>query len=160
MSAQEEKQQLFAGMDERRENNKASIADVSLDAVVHPDSGWMVKDLLGHLATWEWIATESVKAHLNGEKFRVDFGASADEFNNREREKHAHKSGEELYQMWEDQRQALKDVIASIPDDRWGETFKTLFSRGEAITAAQVAKGMGMHEALHIKEIVALKEGE
>jgi hypothetical protein len=47
-----------------------------------------------------------------------------------------------------------------IPDDRWGETFKTLFSRGEAITAAQVAKGMGMHEALHIKEIVALKEGE
>jgi hypothetical protein len=62
--------------------------------------------------------------------------------------------------MWEDQRQALKDVIASIPDDRWGETFKTLFSRGEAITAAQVAKGMGMHEALHIKEIVALKEGE
>ena len=38
----------------------------SLDVVVHPDSGWTVKDILLHIAWWDGIARMTMNAHARG----------------------------------------------------------------------------------------------
>lgn len=157
MSAQA-KEALIAGMDERRQRHIEAMQGIPLDAVVHPESGWRVQDLLGHLAYFERLTINMIEALKQGETYHPDLTGGIDAFNDRDYQLHKDKTADEMMQHWQATREALKATLMALSDEEWQMTTTTLYSRQQPITPEQMAKSMGVHEAMHMKEILTLKE--
>jgi hypothetical protein len=50
---------------------RARVQVLGPETIVHDTSGWTVKDVLAHLAAWNWHQLKSVQAALNGTSFTI-----------------------------------------------------------------------------------------
>ena len=50
---------------------QAFLATVSPDTVVHPDTGWTVKDVIAHMTDWNWQMLKSCAAGLHGGSYQI-----------------------------------------------------------------------------------------
>ena len=47
------------------------LAQILPDTVVHPDTGWTVKDVLAHMTDWSWQLLQSGAAAAHGCEYRI-----------------------------------------------------------------------------------------
>jgi len=154
-----EKKDLFEGMNSRREKNKAVLETVNGDDIVHVETGWTVKDLVGHLVYWDVITLTCVQNRLKGSDESVDMSIGVEAFNNIGYEKYKDHSMEEIVTHWHDTREIFKNVIENMTDEQWSTAYIPPWGGDRLGTVAQFAKGMQQHEGHHIKEIIAMRDG-
>ena len=46
---------------------RTTLKKVELEMTVHKDSGWSVRDILGHIATWNLEVAKSINAYQAGD---------------------------------------------------------------------------------------------
>ncbi len=162
MQVSDAKAQLLVGMDMRRQKNRELVESVNPERVVHPESGWRVKDLIGHLTYWEEETLKSLQAFIRGESYepplflqdgQVGFtNEEVDAFNHADYEQRIDYSSERILTDWEAVREHLKDAVRAVPDEQFENgTFDALWGRD--ITVTQLVKGMGWHEKIHMQDI-------
>jgi hypothetical protein len=148
------KQDLINGWDNRHAAHLAILRAAPPDAVVHPRSGWTVKDIITHLSAWEEITLQAVEAFLNGSALEIPTAPDAVEaFNQNQREARRHLTAEEAFAQWEAIRDRIKALIMAFTDEQFNTPFPSSWG---FLTLPQLVKGLGVHEKQHTAEVAAL----
>ena len=156
---------LIAGMDARRHKAAELIANADIGLIVHADSGWTVKDLVGHLSTWEAIAADCIEAANRGLAFsNPDYERlGVHGYNHMHYERRRDWAWPMILQEWQHERTRLKQAILATSPADWAALIIPPWGGGEPVaTREQIAKGMGQHEKRHLEEILSagqLKQG-
>jgi len=132
---------------------KMILEGIDLELRVYSDSDWRVRDLLGHIATWDCEVTKSLRAFLTeGEYVIPDLDDDETDFNEQAVSKQRELSNEQLIAEWEYAREDFKSALRDIPTDQfpgdlvfpWGD------ERG---SIAQLVEYMVEHDIEHKAEI-------
>jgi len=152
--SEKEKKRLIDSLTKARLATRATLDDVDLDMVVYKDTGWRVRDLVGHIATWDWEITKSIRAFLAGSEYLTpDLDAEEVEFNQNAVLEKQKLSKQEVLNDYETAYDEFKKAIQEIPDDRfpgdllypWGD------ERGDIATMVEY---MIEHSDEHREEIL------
>jgi uncharacterized damage-inducible protein DinB len=152
-----EKKLLINRLLETRAFTRKAIEGADPDFCIYPDADWRIRDIIGHIATWDRQVVNSLKAFMIGNEYCIP-DLDEDSFNQQQvaesREMTAH-------QVFQEGQQARKDFIQAIEEisqDRfhgdllypWGD------ERGNIV---KLVEYMIEHEIEHREEIVKAIEG-
>ena len=130
------------------------IEGINLELRVYSDSDWQIRDILGHITTWDREVTKSLRAYLAGtEYFIPDLGKDETEFNKQAVKEQRRLSTQQIVAEWEQAREDFKAALSDIPLDKfpgdllypWGD------ERG---SIAQLVGYMIEHDEEHRDEIL------
>ena len=148
-----EKDVLFEKLIGTRTVTSASLKDIDLEMRVYEDTGWRVRDILGHLATWDREVAKSLRAFREGEEYFIP-GIEEDEsdFNEQAVSEQRMLSTQQIYEEWGQAHDDFKEALRAIPSDLfpgdalypWG---------GERGSVAKLVDYMIEHEVEHRNEI-------
>lgn len=149
-----DKNSLVDKLTEAHSDIKRILEGVDLELRVYLDSDWRIRDILGHLATWDREVTKSLRAFLVGKEYAIP-GMAGDEtdFNEQAMMAQRELSTQQIVAEWEQARNDFKAAISDIPADRfpgdvlypWGD------ERG---SIAQLVEYMIEHDEEHRNEII------
>jgi hypothetical protein len=119
---------------------------------VYRDTDWRIRDILGHITTWDREVTKSLRAFLAGTEYVIP-DLDEDEFNQQSVLKQRQLSTQQIQVEWEQARDEFKEAIREIPSDQfpgdllypWGD------ERGSIV---QLIEYMIEHDDEHRDEIV------
>jgi len=117
---------------------------------------WSVKDLIGHLAGWEYLAL----GWATEGRFPEDAGSfqNGDQFNAAEVERKRDWPLEKIREDSERIRSALEAAIESMPDDRWNDEVDAFGGRHPLSTVigqilAGDKHGLFAHDLAHLHDL-------
>jgi hypothetical protein len=137
-----------------REKSQAVVENLDLATVVYRDPDWRVQDVLGHVAYWEALVTQSLEAFLEGEVFHFlenDDDEVIDALNQVDVERNAHLSAIEAIHRWQTIREDFNKVIEQLTDAQLLE-FATA-PWGEKLLVKELIAGMIEHEEEHAEDM-------
>lgn len=129
------------------------IEGVDLELRVYSDSDWRIRELLGHITTWDLEVTKSLRAFLDGTEYVTpDLDEDETEFNQQAVKEQRKLSTEQILADWDQAREEFKNALDEIPLDQfpgdllypWGD------ERGDF---AQLVEYMVEHDDEHRVEI-------
>jgi hypothetical protein len=148
------KTSLLTRLRETHTNTRDILNRVDLEAKVSADSDWRIRDILGHIATWDGILAKALSAYLEGSQYVViqDWDQEEVEFNRRAVQEQSKLPAAELIEQWQ---QAHKDFAAALagtpPEKLSGEyVYPWADERGDIVTLVEV---MIEHNSDHYQEI-------
>ncbi len=156
---QEDKRRLLELLAQTHAATRAKLAGINLDLPVYPDSGWRIRDIIGHIATWDRQVAKSLDAYRLGKEYAIP-NLDETNFNEQTVLGQQEMTAQQIFEEWEQAREDFKQAVEEISLDQfpgdllypWGD------ERG---TIAHLVKMMTEHDVEHRDEIVkALKLGE
>ena len=115
-----DKEKLTARLTETHHALQGLLEGVDLEILVYPDSGWRIRDILGHIAIWDWEIVKSLRAFLAGDKYIIsDIEEDESEFNEKGVIEQQALSTGQIVSDWKESRADLLAVINEIPADRF-----------------------------------------
>jgi hypothetical protein len=99
---------------------KKSIAGLDLEQVIHEDTGWRIRDILGHIATWDRVLIHAIVTFLAGSEYVIP-GMVGDEtaYNEQKVEEQSQLPSAEILKEWNQAREDFIDAVQRIPEDRF-----------------------------------------
>ena len=158
MSTQEKKR-LIDSLTEAHLALRGALDEVDLEMPVYEDTGWRVRDILGHVATWDLETAKSLRAFQAGEEYLTpNLDEEEVDFNERAVLEQQKLSTQEILREFELAYDEFKSAIQNIPDDRfpgdllypWGD------ERGDIATMVDY---MIEHAIEHRDEIIKAVQG-
>jgi hypothetical protein len=133
---------------------KEVISEENLDYVIFTESGWSVRDILGHIATWDREVTKSLKAILKGDSYLiVDLDDDESDFNGLAVQEQRKLSKTDLLNEWNSAQGDLVKALNEIPLDKFPGDFE--FPWGdENGTILLLIEYMLDHKLEHREEII------
>ena len=109
------KQQVVAAIDDawrelRRTLSRLRTADMVVPGVV---GDWTIKDLIGHITTWESELIDALTLHSNLPSRDIS------QFNQDEAEAKSHFSTREVMAQMEETHRLLRDLLSQLPSSRF-----------------------------------------
>ena len=157
MSA-EEKKRLIDSLTEAHLALRKILKDVDLEMPVYKDSGWRVRDIVGHVATWDQEIANALRAYQAGEEYLTpELDEEEVEFNESAVLEQRKLSTQQILEHFESAYDNFKMAIEEIPDDQfpgdllypWGD------ERGDIATMVDY---MIEHAIEHRDEIAKAKQ--
>ena len=151
----EEKKRLIDLLTESQSANRAIVQGIDSELQVYKDPDWRVRDILGHLATWDRQVTRSLQAYQSGTEYAIpDLDEDESDFNQQavleQRALTTQQVLEECDQAREDFKKSVEDIpLEKFPGDLlypWGD------ERG---SIAKLVEYMVEHDAEHRDEIMS-----
>ncbi|MDB5074675.1 MAG: hypothetical protein JWO42_854 [Chloroflexi bacterium] len=154
---------LMTAVEESWRRFDTAIAGLDEAALTVPGvvGEWSIKDLVGHVASWEQRAVQHVERWRRGEPPEVG-AVSTDEYNAREAERRHGWTLAKVMDDAADTRLSLRAALTSITDAEWATVItieERVRTRGEWIGGALGGdEGPGTHAAEHAMEIRAWRD--
>ena len=156
--ALEERRRLVEMLTQTHSTTRSLLEGINIEMQVYPDSGWRIRDILGHIATWDREVANSLHAFRNGEEYAIP-DHDEDAFNAQDILSQQSLTSEEIYVEWEQSREVYKEAVEQIPLDfypgdllyPWGD------ERG---TVAHLVETMVEHDIEHREEIATAIHSE
>ena len=135
------------------------LEGVDLELRVYSDTDWRIRDILGHIATWDREVTKSLRAFLTEiEYFIPDLDEDETDFNAKAVFEQRELSTQQIVAEWEQARVDFIAALSDIPTDMfpgdllypWGD------ERGGIV---QLVEYMIEHDVEHRDEIVKAVQG-
>jgi hypothetical protein len=96
------------------------LDDVDLEMVVHKETGWRVRDVVGHIATWDREVAKSLRANMAGfEYLTPDLDEDENEFNEAAVREQRKLTSEQILDEFEKAYDELWVAIVDISPDRF-----------------------------------------
>ena len=147
----EEKTRLLKLLTETHSAIPRTVAGVDPELPVYPDSGWRIRDIVGHIATWDREVAKSLRAFRVGQEYVLpDHDEAA--FNEQDILSQQELTSQQIFQEWELARKDFKEAIEKIPSEMfpgyllypWGDERGTMARhdvehRDEIVKAIQSA---------------------
>ncbi|MBL7161682.1 MAG: DinB family protein [Anaerolineales bacterium] len=155
MSA-EEKKRLIELLVETHLATRTTLDEVDLELVVYADTGWRIRDLVGHIATWDREVAKSLRTYQGGSEYLIsDLDETEVDYNERAVVEQRKLSTQEIIDEWERAFDELRKAVQEMPIDRfpgdmlypWGD------ERG---TIATLVEYMIEHAVEHQEEILEI----
>jgi hypothetical protein len=147
-----DKKYLMEKLTEAQSATRAILKGVDLEMRVYTDTDWRIRDILGHIATWDREVTKSLRAFLAGTEYAIP-DLDEDEFNQRSVLEQRQLSTQQIQVEWEQARDDFKEAIREIPSDRFpGDLLYPWGDERGSIT--QLVEYMIDHDDEHRDEIV------
>jgi hypothetical protein len=155
----EDKKDLLALLTDTHTDTKKLLEGADLELVAHRDSGWRVRDILGHVATWEMQATKSILAFIDGREYAVLNIGQEKNFNEKEVAKQRELSTQQVVDEWERGHKEFKEAVAKVPEAKLTDELLYPWG-GERGNIAKLVNYMCGHDVEHREEIrKAIKGG-
>jgi hypothetical protein len=117
MSA-EEKKRLIDLLDKTHLETRSLLDQVDLEMPVYPDTGWRVRDILGHIATWDQETAKALRAFRAGSEYLIpDLDEEEVEYNANAVLVQKILSAQQIVAEWEQANDELCKAIQDLPDD-------------------------------------------
>ncbi|TET83532.1 MAG: DinB family protein [Anaerolineales bacterium] len=148
------KDDLLKKLTDSHSATRAILKGVDPEIRVYTDTDWRIRDIIGHIATWDRQVAKSLRAFLAGTEYAIpDMDGDETEFNQQAVFEQRELSIPKVYEEWEQARDHFKEAIRAIPSDQfpgdllypWGD------ERG---SIAQLIEYMIDHDGEHRDEIV------
>lgn len=147
-----DKEHLLEILTESHSAFRATIEGIDLETRVYTETSWRIRDIIGHIATWDREVTKSLRAFQAGSEYAIT-NLEEDDFNEQSVKAKQKLTSQQVYVEWEQAREDFKDVLKEIPSDLfpgdllypWGD------ERG---SIAKLVEFMTDHDAEHRNEIV------
>ena len=151
----DDKNYLLERLTETHAALKGIVHGVDLTISIYTDPDWQIKDVLGHIATWDREVAKSLRAFMaETEYLTLDLDDEEIEFNQQAVLEHRKLSTQQLVEEWEQARSDFKNALNEIPLNQfpgdlvfpWGE---------ESGSIGNLVKYMIDHTSEHLEEIMA-----
>jgi hypothetical protein len=153
----EEKQRLIDLLTDTYDKLRTSVEGVDPEMQVNPETDWRVRDIVGHLATWDRESSKSIRAFMEGDEYFIpEF--EEDGFNDLEVKEQRKLSVQGVFALWEGARQEFIAVVKDMPADRFNSDFLYPWGdeRGNISTIVEYMTG---HDVEHRTEIDKALQG-
>jgi hypothetical protein len=130
------------------------IEGLDLDLVIHTETDWRIRDILGHIATWDRVLIHAIETFLAGSEFVIpDMEGNEDDFNAIKVKEQRSLSANEILQEWNQAREEFIAAVKEIPFDRFNE--ELAFPWGDEMgSVALMIEYMIEHNGEHQEEIL------
>ena len=155
----EDKQRLLQLLNQTHFATRATLEGIDLDMRVYKDSGWRIRDIIGHIATWDREVAKSLRAYRVAKEYAIP-DHDEDAFNEEDVLSQKESTAQEVFDDWDRAREEFKSAVDEIPLEMfpgdllypWGD------ERG---SIAHLVETMTKHDVEHQDEIVkAIQVGE
>jgi hypothetical protein len=106
----------------RLAESHAAIREVikgrDLEIRVYTDPDWRIRDVLGHIATWDLEVTRSLQAFASGTEYAIP-DLDEDDFNQRTVVEMRKLADQQIITDWENAREGFKQAIQMISGDQF-----------------------------------------
>jgi len=111
-----DKEQLLEILAETHLAIRSKLNEVDLELPVHGESGWRVRDILGHIATWDLETARSIDAYREGSEYSIpDLDDTEIDYNERAVRAQQKLSNEQLFNEWEQAYEELRRSVQEMP---------------------------------------------
>jgi hypothetical protein len=148
----EDKNHLLDLLTESHAATRATVEGIDPELCVYPDTGWRVRDIIGHIATWERQSAMSLQAFESGKDYSIP-GLDEDNFNEQTVLEQRELTAQQIFLEWEQAQKVFRKAVEDMPLEKfpgdllypWGD------ERG---SIAQLVAFLIDHDAEHRDEIV------
>jgi hypothetical protein len=147
--SQQEKDRLIGQLSVARNKTLEVIQRADLSTIIHADSGWQARDVLGHMAAWDYEAAASLRAYLEGRQYQVQ--ADLGGFNEQSYQKRKTFNTEEVMADFSAAHDAFKSALLAVQQEKLDGPMT--FAWGGHGTVGQMVTGMILHEEEHRHEL-------
>jgi hypothetical protein len=153
----EDKKHLLEILAESHSGLRATIEGIDPERRIYPDTGWRIRDIIGHIASWVRQVTKSLRAYQAGTEYSIT-NLEEHAFNEATVKAQQALTAQQVYVEWEQAYEDLNDAVEGIPLDLfpgdllypWGDERGSIADLVEFVTD---------HDTEHRDEIVkALNE--
>ncbi|MBN1428402.1 MAG: maleylpyruvate isomerase N-terminal domain-containing protein [Anaerolineae bacterium] len=141
--------QLVENITAARSKTLDVLKGIDLTAVAHPDSGWQVRDVVGHLTAWDYEAAASLRAYVAGKPYQIQTDPEA--FNQQAYQERKELSDEEVLSDFGAAHATFKSTLLTVPPDKMSG--QMTFAWGDRGAVSKMIEGMIFHEDEHRQEI-------
>jgi uncharacterized damage-inducible protein DinB len=149
------KEEMLSSLDESHQIMGAVLRDLqsarASSGEIYPT--WTIKEMLAHLTGWDASSTETLNAYAQGRTPQTP--AAADRgfvrFNAGNIQERENLSLEQMVQAWEESREAFKQAIRDLPDEKVNQPFTS--SWGQPVKLDEFVQIFAEHEIEHAHEI-------
>jgi hypothetical protein len=151
-----ERKRLLDRLDETHAAIQTIFKGIDLDLRVYSDSDWRIRDILGHMATWDREVTKTLRAFLVDSEYVIaDLGEDESDFNARAVAEQRKLSTQQVVAEWEQAREDFKTALLDIPGDRFPGDLRYPWG-DERGSIARLVGYMIEHDEEHRDEILAV----
>jgi hypothetical protein len=152
MSAKEKKH-LLEKLTETHRATRVLLDSVDLEMPVYKDTGWRVRDIVGHLATWDQEVAKSLKTYQTGSEYVIpDIDDDETDYNENAVLEQQKLSTQQILNEFEQAHDELRKAVEEMPTDRFPGDM--LYPWGnERGNIAQLVEYMLEHAVEHQDEI-------
>ena len=115
---------LQAALETGREEMLATAALVAAgERESRPVCGtWSLKDVIGHVADWEWYGVERFRPGLpSGRSLNIEFPGTVQDWNEQHATARQHQSWDQVWSDFQGARQALRELLRVMEDNDLGK---------------------------------------
>ena len=126
----EHKENILTRLSDSHSELEQALEGLDLELVIHPDTGWCIRDILGHIATWDRVLIHTIQTFLEGSEYVIP-GMVGDEtdYNARRVVEQRKLSSSKILTEWNQAREDFITLVQQIPTDKffdelafpWGE---------------------------------------
>jgi len=156
---QEHKENIIRRLSETHTALEEVIESLDLDQVIHTDTDWRIRDILGHIATWDRVLIHSIQTFLEGSEYVIP-GMVGDEtdYNARRVVEQRKLSSSKILTEWNQAREDFITIVQQIPTDKFFD--ELAFPWGDERGSVSVMiEYMIEHNGEHQEEILQAVHG-
>ncbi len=146
-----ERTALVHRLKESHSTTRDVVDGVDSEFPVHTDSGWTVRDILGHIGAWDIQAAESLRAFGMGNDHSVG-DQDDDAFNQQEYRRMRELDSQGSYAEWKGARDEFIAAVEQLPDELGAGVL--LYPWGDRGSLAQLVDEMIEHDVEHRDELI------
>ncbi len=148
----DDKQRLLDLLANAHSALRSTVKGIDTELRVHTDTGWRIRDIIGHIATWDNEVTKSIRAFRTGTEYSIP-DLDEDAFNQQAAMVQQELTAQQVFAEWEQAREDFKTAVQEIPPDQFPSDL--LYPWGdERGSIAHLVEYMIEHDAEHRDEIV------
>jgi hypothetical protein len=145
------KTELLRQLDANHAESLALLADIDPEAVIYEETGWRVKDIVAHVATWDAETLRSFHALRRGSEYSIPDFVDTDDYNAFVAHVRMDEPMERILADWESTRQWMKIIFNAMREDEFDA--EMTHPSGRRGTARALAGDIVDHELEHMGHI-------
>lgn len=153
-----EKERLIKLLISERFKTMQALREVNDFTLIYQDNGWRIKDILGHIATWEREALATLQALNAGDSYSLETNLDIEQYNQQQFEQRKSYFPAQIRMDWGMVRHELQFVINQVSPEIVFDVID--FPWHETGTISQMIDILVKHEAEHLVEILAVLQSE
>jgi hypothetical protein len=148
-----EKKELLRHLNETYQQSLALLQTVDPLRVVYEETGWRVKDIVGHVATWDAETLRSLHAFRRGGAYTIPNYVGADDFNGYAATARMDEPFAQILADWDATRRWMLIIFNAMSDDDFSA--EMTYPDGERGSIRLLVQSIFEHEAEHMEQIRA-----
>lgn len=147
----EDKKRLTDMLTKTHSATRAVLEGIDLEMRVYTDGDWRVRDVLGHVATWDRETAKALRTFMEGSEYIIPDLEESD-FNQKAVLEQRKLTTEDIFTEWEQAHEDLKSAVEEMPLEKFPGDFRYPWG-DEQGSITQLVDYFIEHDAEHRDEI-------